>query len=216
MSLTIHHLHLSQSDRILWLCEELSIPYTLKTYNRDKQTSLSPESYKELHPIGTAPIIQEGSITLGETNAIFEYILTKYGQGRLVLSPDHPNYADYVFWLHHVQGTLQPALNSTLTASEGDMMGQVMKARLNRSLDMMNSQLKTNEYIAGDEFTAADCMMMFPLTTFRLFVPFSLEEYPFIVEYLHRISEREGYRVAMEKADPGLARPITAVVNLNK
>ncbi|KAJ5223083.1 glutathione S-transferase [Penicillium citrinum] len=138
--------------------------------------------------------------------------LTKHGNGKLVLSPDHSNYADYLFRLHHVNGTLQPALNSTLIPKEGDMMVEAMKVRLSRSLTMMETQLSKTRYIAADEFTAADCMMLFPWTTFRLFVPFSLEGYPNIVAYLQRIAEREAYRVAMEKADPGLERPISAVV----
>ena len=109
-NLTIHHLRRSQSERIIWLCEELSIPYTLKTHLR-QPTLEAPASYRDLHWTGTAPIIEDGpDIKLAETNAIFEYILTKYGNGRLVLPPTHPRYADYVFWLHRANGTLQPSL----------------------------------------------------------------------------------------------------------
>src|SRR4249920_629060 len=98
--LTVHHLGISQSERIVWLCEELEIPYQLVRYDRDPNTQLAPEKYKELHPFGTAPVITEGKMVLGETGAIMEYIIAKHGGGQLVVGADKPNFADYLFWFH--------------------------------------------------------------------------------------------------------------------
>ncbi|PYI30557.1 putative glutathione S-transferase [Aspergillus indologenus CBS 114.80] len=215
--LIIHHLRLSQSDRVIWLCEELGLPYQLQCYDRDPVTSFAPAAYRALHPIGTAPVIQDGStVTLGETNAIFEYLLAKYDpQGHLSLPPTHPNYPDYVFWLHHTNGGIQPALNDLLFARMAALPAdtpatQVMQGRLDRSLAAMEAQLARYPFIAGETFTAADCMLLFPLTTFRIFMPYSLEAYPHIVSYLGRIGERRALVVAMEKGDPGLKRPMGA------
>lgn len=215
--LTVHHLHLSQSDRVIWLCEELGLPYQLKCYDRDPVTSFAPAAYRALHPIGTAPVIQDGStVTLGETNAIFEYLLARYDpQGKLTLPPTHPNYPDYVFWLHHTNGGIQPALYELMFARmsalpENNPATQVMQGRLDRSLAAMEAQLAKYPFIAGENFTAADCMLLFPLTTFRIFMPYSLEAYPHIVSYLGRIGERSAFVAAMEKGDPGLKRPMGA------
>ncbi|PYI23587.1 glutathione S-transferase [Aspergillus japonicus CBS 114.51] len=215
--LIIHHLRLSQSDRVIWLCEELGLPYQLQCYDRDPVTSFAPAAYRALHPVGTAPVIQDGStVTLGETNAVFEYLLAKYDpQGQLSLPPTHPNYPDYVFWLHHTNGGIQPALNDLMFARMAALPAdtpatQVMQGRLDRSLAAMEAQLARYPFIAGETFTAADCMLLFPLTTFRIFMPYSLEAYPHIVSYLGRIGERRALVVAMEKGDPGLKRPMGA------
>ena len=85
--LTVHHLGISQSERIVWLCEELEIPYALKIYQRDPKTILAPADYKALHPIGTAPVITDGDLVLAESGAVVDYIIAKYGNGRLKLAP---------------------------------------------------------------------------------------------------------------------------------
>ena len=91
--LTVHHLGKSQSERIVWLCEELGLPYELRIHDRDPVTRLAQADYKALHPIGSAPVIRDGDVVLAESGAIVEYIAAKYGKGRLVLLPDHPDYA---------------------------------------------------------------------------------------------------------------------------
>src|SRR5712671_6413496 len=103
--ITVHHLGISQSERIVWLFEELELPYDLKCYDREA-SGLAPAAYKSLHPLGTAPIITDGAVVLPETNAIVEYVLTKYGKGQLSLPPDDPDYANYVFWLHYANGSM--------------------------------------------------------------------------------------------------------------
>ena len=102
--LTVHHLGVSQSERIVWLMEELGVPYELKRYDRDPTTRLAPAEYKALHPMGTAPIITDGDVVLPESGAIIEYVIGKYGEGRLAVKPDAANFADYVFWLHFANG----------------------------------------------------------------------------------------------------------------
>ena len=106
--LTVHHLRISQSERIVWLCEELSIPYQLVNYERDPLTRLAPANYKALHPFETAPVIVDGSVVLSESGAIIEYIIARYGQGRLSVRPEAPNYADYLFWFHFANGSMMP------------------------------------------------------------------------------------------------------------
>jgi len=218
-SLTIHHLRRSQSERVIWLCEELKLSYTLICHDR-APTLQAPESYRALHWAGTAPIIEDKTntgttITLAETGAIFEYILTKYANGHLTYPPGHPQYPDYVFWLHRANGSFQPALMSVMYnklrgGSDEDRVSQMMQRRLRVNFEAMERQLGRFRYLAGDELTAADCVTAFSLTTGRLFIPYGLEEYPNIVSYLERIGKREAFRRAMEKGDPGLTPVLSA------
>ena len=112
--LTVHHLGISQSERIVWLCEELEIPYALKTYERDPKTRLAPPDYKALHPMGTAPVIADGELLLAESGAAVEYIIAKYGNGRLMLPPDHPDFANFLYWFHFANGTLQAQMGRNM------------------------------------------------------------------------------------------------------
>ncbi|KAI9038264.1 glutathione S-transferase family protein [Aspergillus affinis] len=205
----IHHLRVSQSERVIWLCEELNIPYELKSYNRQPPFMLAPQEYRELHPAGTAPIIEDGPMVLAESNAIFEYLLAKYGKGRLVLQPDHPNYADYLFWLHHSNGGMMPSfmgvMMKRLSGQPDDgSRPNVSQERFDRSMAALEQQLSKFPYVGGDQFTAADILVFFPLTTGRMFAGMSLDPYPNVVSYLQRVGNREAYRRAMEKGDPGL------------
>jgi glutathione S-transferase len=205
MSLTVHHLHVSQSERIPWLCEELGIDYDLKTYNR--APLMAPPEYKALHPAGTAPIIQNGSLTLAESCACIEYICHKHGEGKLFLPPTHPAYADFLYWWHWADGTLMPGLSRLLAAHSGglgddNMMVAFANDRFKRAMGSLNERLSDNEWIAGDEFTVADIMAVFPLTTFRHFYPYSLQEQGNILKYLERIGGRKAYQKAMKKCDP--------------
>jgi glutathione S-transferase len=106
--LTVHHLGVSQSERIVWLCEELELPYELKLYKRSELGAAPPE-YKALHPLGAAPVIGDGDVLLAESGAVMEYILGRYGEGRLVIRPEQPGYADYLYWLHFANGSMMPA-----------------------------------------------------------------------------------------------------------
>lgn len=181
--LTIHHLGKSQSERIVWLCEELGIPYKLKHYTRDPVTMLSPPNLKALHPIGSAPVITEGDLVLAESGAIIDYIIVKHGNGRLSLGPDHPDFAAYLYWLHFANGSLQPAMGRNmilrrLNLADTNPVLQAMRGRLERTLGLIEARLGEVVYLAGGEFTAADIMTVFSLTTMRFFIPVDLSPYP--------------------------------------
>lgn len=207
--LTIHHLGISQSERIIWLCEEYDIPYQLKLYSRDPQTRLAPAEYKALHPAGTAPVITDGDVTLAETGAIFEYILAKYAPGKGVLEPDHADYADYLYWYHFVNGSLVPA---GMTVMIMDLLGDAVSPQLRESLggrfhrgyDMIEARLRDNDWLAGEAFTVADVMMVFSLSTARHFFSKDLSDFPAIRAYLQRASQRPAYQRAMAKGEPGM------------
>ncbi len=212
--LTVHHLGVSQSERIVWLCEELGIPYELKLYARDAVTRMGPPEYKALHPVGTAPIITDGDVVLPETGAIMEYIIGKYGQGRLAVGPDSPSFADYLFWLHFANASMMPRQSALMRAApaegvEESPRAKFMRLRAEAAWDLIEQRLGEADYFAGSEFTAADIIMVFTLTTLRAFVPHDLSGSPNTLAYLQRIAARPAYQRAMEKGDPGMAPMLT-------
>jgi glutathione S-transferase len=207
--LTVHHLGRSQSERIVWLCEELGIPYELKRYERDPVTRLAPPEYKALHPVGTAPVITDGDLVLGESGAIMEYVISRHGGGRLARHPGHAEYGNYLYWFHYANGSFQPLLHRTLVAQrlapeEGNRVLADLKGRLERTLAFIDQRLEEVEYLAGRELTAADVMIVFSFTTMRSFTPYELKPYGHILAYLKRIGAREAYQRAMDKGDPGM------------
>jgi glutathione S-transferase len=211
--LTVHHLGISQSDRIVWLCEELEIPYRLVRYDRDPDTRLAPANYKALHPFGTAPVITDGDLVLAESGAIIEYVIAKHGGGRLAVGPDSPDFADYLFWFHFANGSMMPSrmldmIVSMLGLTDDDQRAQMLRARGDRAYGLVETRLGRAEYFAGREFTAADIIMLFPLTTMRVFAPRDMASYPNIRAYLKRIAARPAYQRAMAKADPGFTPPM--------
>lgn len=206
--LTVHHLHTSQSERIVWLCEELGLDYELKCYDRDPVTRLAPPALKEIHPMGIAPVITDEGQTLGESGAIVDYIIAKHGGGRLALGADHPDFVPYLYWLHFANGNLQPIMGRNMILRRLDLPSDnailvATSGRLNLALGLLETHLGTAIWLAGSEFTAADIMTVFSLTTMRLSYPLDLGPFPNIRAYLKRIGERDAYRCAMEKGDPG-------------
>ena len=207
--LTVHHLGKSQSERVVWLCEELEIAYDLKRYDRVPETRLAPKEYKALHPIEAAPVITDGDLTLAESGAIIEYIIAKYGDGRLKVPASDPDFANYLYWFHFVNGTLQPALVRAMVLKRANLPEDhpVMKAaegRITLALDFVEARLGAVPHLAGTAFSAADIMMMFSLTTIRYFIAFDLSARPNIRSYIARLSTRPSYRRAMAKGDPGM------------
>jgi glutathione S-transferase len=207
--LRIHHLGHSQSERIVWLCEELGLPYELQHYTRDPVTMLSPPDLKALHPLGAAPLIEDGALLLAESAAIVEYIIVKHGGGRLRLGPEHPNYADFLYWFHFANGNLQPAVGRLMFLTRAELPADhpvqaAVRGRLDRIIALMEARLGRVPYLAGREFTAAEIMNVFSLTTMRLFQPIDLGPWVNIRAYLQRIGERPAYRRAMAKGDPDL------------
>jgi glutathione S-transferase len=207
--LTVHHLGRSQSERIVWLCEELGIPYELQRYERDPQTRLAPPEYKALHAVGTAPVITDGDeVVLGESGAIIEYLLAKYGHGELAPRLGDPEYTNYLYWLHFANSSFQALLHRTLAvrrvAADGHRSLADMQKRLDVMLSHINQRLGEADYLAGNGLTAADIMIVFSFTTMRSFTPYDLKPYPNILAYLKRIAAREAYKRAMAKGDPGM------------
>jgi glutathione S-transferase len=207
--LTLHHLGHSQSERIVWLCEELDIPYSLKRYDRDPVTLLSPPALKALHPLGAAPVIEDGGILLAESAAIADYIITKHGGGRLRLGPDHPDFAAYLYWFHFANGNLQPVMGRAMMIGRAGLAPDhpvrlAVQGRLDRVISLVEARLSEVDYLAGQALSAADIMSVFSLTTMRLFQPLDLRPYPNILAYLQRIGARLAYRRAMANCDPDL------------
>ncbi|MGQ9366696.1 glutathione S-transferase family protein [Azospirillum sp. ST 5-10] len=210
--LVVHHLGISQSDRIVWLCEELGIPYELRRYERDPETRLAPDDYRALTPFGTAPVIVDGDVVLGESAAIVEYLAQIYGDGRLIVRCGSPDYPDFLFWFHFANGSLMPAaLIDSVTRRVGgeDVMMTALRSRLDRAYDLLEGRLGTVPFLAGDAFTAADIMTLFPLTTMRAFAPRDIGPYPRIRAYVRRIAARPAFRRAMLRADPDFDVPLT-------
>jgi glutathione S-transferase len=207
--ITVHHLGVSQSERIVWLCEELGIDYELKRYDRDPLTRLAPKEYKALHPMGTAPVITDGPVVLAESGAIIQYVIARHGGGRLQPAPGDPDFPHYLFWLHAANASILSSEMSGMIAgflgapTDHPVMAMVGDRR-DRGFALIEQRLGEAPYFAGKEFTAADIMMVFALTTMRAFAPRDLAAYPNIRAYLKRIGERPAYRRAMAKGDPDM------------
>ena len=202
--LTVHHLGISQSDRIVWLCEELEVPYQLVKYDRDPVTRLAPPAYKALHPSETAPVIHDGAVTLAESGAIIDYIIARHGAGRLAVGPEKANFPDYLFWFHYANASMMAAgmmnmILGMLGMSEQEAV-RPLQARGDRAHAIADKRLGEAPYFAGEAFTAADIMMVFPLTTMRAFVPRDLSPYPNILAYLARIGQRPAFQRAAARA----------------
>ncbi|KAK5121177.1 hypothetical protein LTR85_005661 [Meristemomyces frigidus] len=206
MVVTVHHLGVSQSERIVWLCEEMGLDYELKTYKRSPL--LSPPKYLALHPLGAAPVIQDGDITLAESGACVEYITEVHGSGKFTIKPREKNYADYLYWREFANGSLQPAIGRAMALQfagipEDNNIRVRYDNKIAQLLQFADQRLgETKAWLAGEEFTTADIMIVFSLTTMRKFFAFDLNRYENVLAYLQRVSGREAYRRAMEKGDP--------------
>jgi len=212
--LTVHHLGLSQSERIVWLCEELELEYELRRYERLDGKGLAPPEYKLLHPMGTAPVITDGDLVLAESGAICEYICRRYGEGKLVPAPDSPDLAGHLFWFHWCNGTFMAALmaQSVLKlakAEPGNKGAAYLDDRIETAWHMIEGRLNEARFFGGSDLTTADIMMVFSLTTGRIFRGTSIEAYPAVQRYLADIGQRPAYQRAMAKAEPGFRPGLT-------
>ncbi|KAL5410753.1 hypothetical protein PMIN06_000445 [Paraphaeosphaeria minitans] len=217
MVLQVHHMEMSQSERILFLCEELGIPYNLIRHKR--APLLAPDSLRlPGNPTGKAPFLEDPDegVALAESGAICEYILAKSSDRTLSKRYGDKGYADYIYWFHYANASLLPAMvgsmflmHSQLPAD--DATRQWAQARLDGALKYVDSRLESVKWLAGEDFTAADVMTVYTVTTQRYFGPnVSLAAYPNILRWLKDVSERPGYRRAMEKGDPEMELLITA------
>ena len=209
--LTIHHLRLSQSERIVWLAEELGLDYELVLYNRRADNRLAPDEYKALHPMGIAPVITDGDFVLGESGAIMDYIIAKYAPQTaaatgLVPGPDHPDFADHLFYLHWANATF---MTNGMMALVAQFMGATelpafVADRVAKGWAIVEKRLGEAEYFGGSQLTTADIMMGFQLTTSRAMSGMGIEGMPNLQAYLKRIGERPAYQAAMAKCEPGM------------
>jgi glutathione S-transferase len=193
--LTVHHLAKSQSERIVWLCEELELPYDFVRYEREP-SGAAPAAYKALSPFGTAPVLQDGTLRLGESGAIVEYILRKYGGERLLAGPDEPEFADFLFWSQFANGSFVPGLMLDHFAPKDAPPNP--ESRSARAAALIEARLGEADYFAGARFTAADIMMCLP----RFFAGHDLSDRPNTAAYLDRIRARPAWRRALAKAEP--------------
>ena len=203
--LTVHHLRISQSERIVWLCEELGLDYDLKLYNRDPETRLAPRELKTLHPMEIAPLIEDDGKMLGESGAIVDYIVGKYApETDLVPGPDHPDFADHLYWFHFANATFMPngMMQIAVNAVEAQLPPPLAKRVIN-AWEQIERRLGEADYFGGSALTTADIMMVFQLTTSRAFNGMSIDDKPNLKAYLQRIGAREAYQRAMAKAEPG-------------
>jgi len=204
--ITIYHLDSSRSERIVWLMEELALPYRLELFKR-QPTGAAPDTLKSIHALGRAPIIRDGETVLAESGAIVDYIIHRYGQGRLAVAPESQDYARYLYWLHFAEGSLMavlivPLVLTRVPEGTASPAGVRMLERMRQTLVYIDAELAKASYFAGDTFSAADLMMTFPFTTMRLFLNYDLAPYPNILAFLARIEARPAYRKAMAVAGP--------------
>lgn len=205
--ITIYHLGVSQSDRIVWLMEELGLPYDLVWFDRGPDGLMPPE-YRALHPAATAPVIKDGDLVLTESAVIAEYISHKYGDGKLSVEPNQPNYTDYLYWMYF-NNNLQSMFFATLAAGDAppERAKKFIDQRAGAYWNYLEQRLGESEYLAGPEFTLADIMVTFNLTSLPLFGGRSTEGMPNVNAYVERISARPAYKKAMEIAGPTASRP---------
>jgi glutathione S-transferase len=202
--ITIYHLGVSRSERIIWLAEELGLPYELEIFRRER-SGAAPDALRAVHPLGKAPVIRDGDIVLAESGAIVEYLVERYGNGRLSVARDAPNYARYLYWLHFAEGSLMTLLIAALLLArvpETGATGARTRERQSQMLAFIDAEIASRPYFAGNEFTAADVMMTFPFTTLRSFLKYDLAPYAAIGAYLTRIEARPAYQKAMSLAGP--------------
>lgn len=210
--LTVHHLGISQSERIVWLCEELGLDYEFKRYDRRSDNRLAPDEYKALHPMGIAPVITDGDLVLGESGAICDYICERYGDGRLVPAASDTDFANHLFWLHWSNGTFMTTLMMQLVLAgdgDGNPAAPFVEDRSKRGWAMVEERLGQAPFFGGAKLTTADIMMVYCLTTSRAFRGTSIDGYPNLKAYLERIGARPAYQRAMAKAEPGMEPMLT-------
>ena len=216
--ITVHHLENSRSQRILWLLEELGLQYEIVRYERDKASSLAPPALKAIHPLGKSPVITDDGQVIAETGAIVEYVIERYGAGRLIPPPGTPERVRYVYWLHMAEGTAMPLLVMTLVFNRVEtaspwfirpvakaIAGQVRSTYLGPSLTavlrFMEDELGKSTWFAGESLTAADVMMSFPVEAAAVRTELK-SGYPRLHAFLERVHGRPAYRKALERGGP--------------
>ena len=202
--LEVHHLNNSRSQRVLWLLEELGVPYEIKSYQRDATTNLAPESLKKIHPLGKSPVIKDGDQVVIESGAILEYILRKYGKGRLAPPESSPEGVRYLQLMHYAEGSAMLPLMLMLYTGRLGEAGAPLRPRIASEIDnhfgWLDSLLAGKEWFVGDSLTAADILLSFQIQVAgRLY---GLDKFPNLKGFLDRIHARPAYRRALERGGP--------------
>jgi glutathione S-transferase len=213
--ITVHHLNNSRSQRVLWMLEELGVPYELKLYRRDAKTMLAPPELRKIHPLGKSPVITDGDLTLAESGAILEYLVERYGQGRFV-----PAAADerlrYRYWMHYAEGSAMPPLllklvfdrvekspapffvRPLLKGIAAKVKSNFVQPQIKLHLDYLEGEISKDDWFAGDAFTAADIQMSFPIEAAAARGGLDATR-PRLMAWLERIRARPAYQRAMER-----------------
>jgi glutathione S-transferase len=214
--LTVHHLNNSRSQRVLWLLEELGVPYEIKRYERDPKTMLAPPELRAVHPLGKSPVITDDGQTIAESGAIIEYLIEKYGQGRLAPASGTPERLRYTYWLHYAEGSAMPPLLLKLVALRigstpmpffakpiarkiaAALQSRFIDPQLKLHLGYIDKELSKTGWFVGNDFTAADVQMSFPLEAAT--ARGGMEgQIPAIAAFLKRIHARPAYQRALER-----------------
>lgn len=217
--ITVHHLNNSRSQRVLWLLEELGLPYEVKKYQRDPKTMLAPPELKAVHPLGKSPVITDDAVTVAESGAIIEYLLDRYGEGRLRPAAGTPERLRFTYWLHFAEGSAMNPLLMKLVFKRilhapmpffakpiakgiaGKVLGSFVDPNIKSQLDYMDAELGKCEWFAGSEFSAADIQMSFPLEAAAQRAGLDTSR-PRLQAFLQRIHARPAYRRALERGGP--------------
>ncbi|ANB77188.1 glutathione S-transferase [Paraburkholderia phytofirmans] len=214
--LIVHHLNNSRSQRVLWLLEELGVPYEIKRYERDPKTMLAPPELRAVHPLGKSPVITDDGQTLAESGAIIEYLVDKYGQGRFAPAAGTPDRLRYTYWMHYAEGSAMPPLLLKLVALRiasapmpffakpiarkiaSTLQSSFIDPQLKLHLGYINKELSATGWFVGNDFTAADVQMSFPLEAAT--ARGGMEgQIPAVVDFLKRIHARPAYQRALER-----------------
>jgi glutathione S-transferase len=202
--IVVHHLENSRSQRVLWLLEELGLPYEVRRYSRDRKTMLAPPELKRVHPLGKSPVIEHEGRVVAETGAIVEYLVEQSG-GKLGPPPQRESVLRYRHFLHYAEGSMMPPLLAILVVDRLGLLGRPARAPLRKMLgvhlDWLESELSSRAWFAGDDFTAADVMMSFPLEASRSRGGLDGSR-PNLIDWLHRIHARPAYAAALQKGGP--------------
>jgi glutathione S-transferase len=217
--IVVHHLNNSRSQRVLWLLEELELPYEIEHYQRDAKTMLAPPALREVHPLGKSPVISDGDSVVAESGAIVEYLVSRHGQGRLVPAEGTPERLLYTYFLHYAEGSAMPPLLLKLVFDKigsapvpffikpvvkgivGKVMGSFIRPQLETHLDFLESELGRRKWFAGPEFTAADVQMSFPIEAAAQRAGLDASR-PKLMAWLKRIHARPAYKRALARGGP--------------
>jgi glutathione S-transferase len=217
----VHHLNNSRSQRILWLLEELGLPYEIKRYQRDATTMLAPPELLQVHPLGKSPVITDGDITVAESGAIVEYLLDTYGEGSALRPPKgSAEYRRYVYWLHFAEGSAMSPLLMKLVFNRvkttpmpffakpiargiaDKVLARFVDPNLARQAAFMEAELAANPWFAGANLSAADIQMSFPIEAASQRAGLDREKTPRLMDWLARAHARPAYQRALERGGP--------------